>query len=105
MKRLEDDGEAKIFIDPETRDLLGFYTGEKRDLGMNQFLKACDEDLKEAKYGPVKSQKHVSELTMRFNELQRQRDQGTEDENLPFKDKINNCQIQCAYTTAVNKPK
>jgi hypothetical protein len=45
MKRLEDDGGARVFIDPDTRDLLAFFTGEKIDIGMKEFLQACTDDI------------------------------------------------------------
>ena len=41
MKRLEDDANGRVFLDPETRDLLSFFTGEKSDKGMKEFLRAC----------------------------------------------------------------
>ena len=104
MKRLEDDANGRVFLDPETRDLLSFFTGEKSDKGMKEFLRACQADLKEAKYGDLnKNQKFVSELTLEFNELQRRRKEGIEDTTLPIKEKVKNLQLQCAFTTAVNK--
>lgn len=68
MKRLEDEGLGKIFIDPDTRDLLGFFTGERSDVGMTRFLQACEADIKEAKYGShtSESQKFVSDLIREF---------------------------------------
>ena len=41
LKRLEDEAEGDVLIDPETKDLLSFFSGEKSDVGMRDFIKAC----------------------------------------------------------------
>ena len=71
MKRLEDEGIGKVFIDHDTRDLLAFFTGEKSDAHMSRFLQACEADIKEAKYGTdtTEGQKFVSDLMREFKEL------------------------------------
>jgi hypothetical protein len=38
MKRLEDDGNTTVLLDEDTRELLAFFTGEKKNLGMREFL-------------------------------------------------------------------
>lgn len=45
MKRLEDDFKGNVFLDPEFKDLLSFFTGENSDKGMKAFLKACQDDI------------------------------------------------------------
>lgn len=74
---------------------------------MIKFLQACDADIREAKFDidSKESQKFVSELMLEYKQLQKERlDGNIYDETLPIKEKIHNYKLQCAFTTAVNRP-